>query len=300
MPIDPAVVRRRTADLDREITRMVGAFEIQIVDVWGALRRRIITLTSQLQAERGRVVSTQVNLGIARSAARELEAALTEAGYRDLIAVALDEMGDLGKYQGPGQTRVARVERTAAWSAESLEAFRRLKLDELVQVPELLFRKVEQTILRGIVGAQDSAELVNELLADLDVTLPQARTIYDTALSEFSRIAVTSTATGADDEAFLYSGPIDGLTRPFCLDRVGRVFSRARIDEMDNGQLDNTLITGGGYNCRHTWVPVPGGDPLEDLADSGEFVDPVYAEEHAEAGAARERLKAAKRKARGN
>ena len=149
-------------------------------------------------------------------------------------------------------------------------------------------------------GAQDRGELLNELLAELELSLPQARTIYDTALSEFSRIAVTSTATGASDEAFLYSGPIDGLTRPFCLELVGKVYRRSEIDAMDNGQLDNTLITGGGYNCRHTWLPVPPGDDLEALAGTGDYADPSYAEDAQAAGAARVRLKQAKRKARGN
>jgi hypothetical protein len=208
-------------------------------------------------------------------------------------------MGALAQYQGLGQTRVMRVQREAAWSAETLEAFHDMKLRELLQVPAEVMQTVEQTILRGIVGAQDRAELLNELLQELELTLPQVRTIYDTALSEFSRIAVTSTATGAADEAFLYDGPIDALMRPFCAERVGKVYSRAEIDAMDNGQLDNTLITGGGYNCRHTWIPLDAENAMAATADTGEYADPQYAEDVAAAQAARERMKASKRRQRG-
>jgi hypothetical protein len=300
MPIVPHKARRQAAARDREISRTGAGFEAQLARVWVEVRQRIVRLTNQLIAEKGRVVSTAVNLGVARTVAAELQRTLQEAGYQDLVASALETMGELAKYQGLGQTRVLRVERTQAWSAETLDAFHDIKLRELVQVSEAAIGRIEQTLLRGIVGAQDRGELLNELLAELEVSLPQARTIYDTALSEFSRIAVTSTATGASDEAFLYSGPIDGLTRPFCLELVGKVFSRSDIDAMDNGQLDNTLITGGGYNCRHTWLPVPPGDALEALAGTGDYADPAYAQDAADAGAARVRVKQAKRKAKGN
>lgn len=300
MPIDPQKARRQAAALDREISRTVAGFEANLARVWVQVRNRIVRLTNQLIAEKGRVVSTAVNLGVARTVAAELQRTLREAGYEDLVASALETMGDLAKYQGLGQTRVLRVERTQAWSADTLTAFHDIKLRELVQVSEAAIGRIEQTLLRGIVGAQDRGELLNELLAELELSLPQARTIYDTALSEFSRIAVTSTATGASDEAFLYSGPIDGLTRPFCLELVGKVYARSEIDAMDNGQLDNTLITGGGYNCRHTWLPVPPGDDLEALAGTGKHADATYAQDVEDAIDARVRLKQAKRKAKGN
>jgi len=300
MPLDPAKARRQAAALDREISRKVAGFEADLARAWVVVRERVVRLTNQLLVERGRVTSTAVNLGVARKVAAELQTALQDAGYQDLVARALETMGDLATYQGLGQTTVARVERTVAWSAQTLDAFHDIKLRELLSVSDAALRRVEQTLLRGIVGAQDRAELLNELLAELEVTLPQARTIYDTALSEFSRIAVTSTATGESGEAFLYSGPIDGLTRPFCLDLVGKVYARSDIDAMDNGQLDNTLITGGGYNCRHTWLPVPPGDDLEGLAGTGTYADEQYAQDVADANEARVRLKAARRKAKGN
>jgi len=300
MPLDPAKARRQAAALDREISRKVAGFEADLARAWVVVRERVVRLTNQLLVERGRVTSTAVNLGVARRVAAELQTALQDAGYQGLVTRALETMGDLAKYQGMGQTAVARVERAVAWSAETLDAFHDIKLRELLSVSDAALRRVEQTLLRGIVGAQDRGELLNELLAELEVTLPQARTIYDTALSEFSRIAVTSTATGESDEAFLYSGPIDGLTRPFCLDLVGKVYPRHEIDAMDNGQLDNTLITGGGYNCRHTWLPVPPGDDLEALAGTGRYTDDQYAQDVADANEARVRLKAARRKAKGN
>src|SRR5512139_1619386 len=116
MPLDPTKARRQSARLARDVERLAGQFEADLARVWVVLRERVVRLTNQLIAEKGRVTSTAVNLGVARSAARELQAALVEAGYGELIADALETMGELARYQGLGQTTVARVERAAAWS----------------------------------------------------------------------------------------------------------------------------------------------------------------------------------------
>jgi len=115
----------------------------------------------------------------------------------------------------------------------------------------------------------------------------------ETAAAVLRRVAATSSATGRDHETFLYSGPIDGRLRPFCLERVGRVFSRKAIDAMDNGQLPNAYLTCGGHQCRHTWLPVPHRDRYEGLVDTGQFVEPGYAEDVAQVPEARARLRAA-------
>jgi hypothetical protein len=85
-------------------------------------------------------------------------------------------------------------------------------------------------------------------------------------------------ADGTDDELFVYVGPFDKKNREFCEERVGKVFSRTEIDAMDNGQLPDVFITGGGYNCRHTWKRVSIlDDELRALAGTGKRVPEIEA-----------------------
>jgi hypothetical protein len=50
------------------------------------------------------------------------------------------------------------------------------------------------------------------------------------------------------------------------------VLTRGAIDSLSNGQLPNVFITGGGYNCRHSFLAV--SDPaLVALADTGQRAD---------------------------
>ena len=51
----------------------------------------------------------------------------------------------------------------------------------------------------------------------------------------------------------LYVGPVDGVTRPFCLKHVGKVYRLSDVRKMDNGQGLDVVTAKGGYNCRHSW-----------------------------------------------
>jgi len=99
------------------------------------------------------------------------------------------------------------------------------------------------------------------LAAKFDDSIGRVRTIADTGMSTFYRTATDRAfqRIQAEQEAplrYRYSGPVDKLERPFCrhLTDTDRAYTREQIDRMDNGQLPNVFITGGGWNCRHQWI----------------------------------------------
>ena len=69
---------------------------------------------------------------------------------------------------------------------------------------------------------------------------------------------------GTDPVAYVYLGPDDNLTRPFCDSLVERRLLREQIDQLDNDQIADVWITRGGYNCRHGWFPLY-GDEVEEF-----------------------------------
>jgi hypothetical protein len=92
------------------------------------------------------------------------------------------------------------------------------------------------------------------------------QTLFDTQTSILGRqVEALATERLGPDQAFLYTGPVDGRTRDWCLQRVGKVYTRREIEQMDNGQLPNAFVTGGGYNCRHSFIAVA-SDELVSLA----------------------------------
>ena len=57
---------------------------------------------------------------------------------------------------------------------------------------------------------------------------------------------------------YRYVGPYDEKSRDFC-DKLLRSssFRRDEIASLDNGQVADAFVNGGGYNCKHFWVAEP-------------------------------------------
>lgn len=205
----------------------------------------------------------------------EIRNALEQAGYDGLIedatGVPLDQMA-----KAVLALRVADKElaTTDAFLAR-VEALKALYATDLLDMGQALANALWQATVRGIFGAQPVNKILEDLAAIIDDTEAHIRTLYDTSVSIFGR-QVEALQAGNDPETlYVYLGPDDEKTRPFCHRHVGKVYARAEIDEMDNGQLDNVFLTGGGYNCRHGWIEVAKSSELTDLHGTGQRVPEI-------------------------
>lgn len=84
-------------------------------------------------------------------------------------------------------------------------------------------------------------------------------TEINTKLSMYGRSVTAAVAEDAGIKYYLYTGPIDGLTRKFCLPLVDKVVSDSQMRRLNNRQGLSVKTAGGGYNCRHSWSPVTEG-----------------------------------------
>jgi hypothetical protein len=55
---------------------------------------------------------------------------------------------------------------------------------------------------------------------------------------------------------YYYAGTLIKTSRPFCIERAGRIYSIKEINSWDNGQGLPANVYLGGYNCRHRLSPV--------------------------------------------
>lgn len=267
-----ASMLQRAAEREARLMAAIAEqFEDELQPVLRLLNGRIRELYRQFDAEDGRLVSTQANLGRAIRLRQDLVDAIREAGYQKVIAAAVDAPLDRLAEQVLKTSRIAtQAANLTGFDINALTAFKELRLAELLDLSDDVAGQVWRATLDGVMGTRKVADLVADIEDAVDVTGAEARTIYDTSVSAYSRQVEQLHATGEADELFLYAGPADSRTREFCADRVGKVFSRAEIDEMDNGQLPDVMISGGGYNCRHTWKRVSLLDSeLQELHTSG-------------------------------
>lgn len=110
---------------------------------------------------------------------------------------------------------------------------------------------IKSSLARGqVVGTLPEVE------APLGALENKLRTEINTALRSFNRLVTVAQATDLGIDLFLYDGPLDEVTRPFCEDHVNKVYSLEQLNELDNGQGLPVAIYCGGYNCRHELLPI--------------------------------------------
>jgi hypothetical protein len=95
-----------------------------------------------------------------------------------------------------------------------------------------------------------------------------ASTLADTSMTQLHRTMEGQLAEEAGVERYMYDGPRDKVTRPFCdklmkLAQMGYTWTMDQIKELDNSRANggagagpgSAMIQGGGWNCRHEWIP---------------------------------------------
>lgn len=271
---------QRAAEREAEIQDFaVQAFERQLQLLVSRFLRRLRADLAEWEVDdAGRLIGDAANLGRALAFRQQLGAWLQEEGFFELALEVLGDPLDEIARSVLATSRIANEAAKLSSFRDTLHALKELRLADLLDVSEDIARELSRLTFEGMLALRPVDALTLDIADRLEVTQRQARTIYDTAVSTFSRQIEQLNADGTDDELFVYVGPFDEKNREFCEERVGRVFTRADIDEMDNGQLPDVFITGGGYNCRHTWKRVSIlDDELRELAKTGERVPEIEA-----------------------
>jgi hypothetical protein len=205
---------------------------------------------------------------------REIQAVLVRAGYERLVTTAsieaVAQMADALKVSG-----ALDVKQLGALTPKRLEALARLMKADLLGVGEAAAHRVWRAAAQAVYTDRPASVLVQELAKQLEKSLSETQTIFDTQVSITGRQMEEIATEDAEEQVYLYVGPVDARTRDWCLDLVGKVRSKADIARLSNGQLPNVFLTAGGYNCRHSWlavsdpavVGVAGGDTRADGYD---------------------------------
>jgi len=237
-------------DLERQLLRLV-------TDVQGGSRTAIALAARGLKLR------------------KQIRDVLTKAGYDDLADTAT--VGALERMtEAMAHLRVAQ--QVSAFTSSDLTRIEALKelarMDVLAKGDEIGIA-VWRSVLQGLYSQRKPIDIIEDLADALDKDMAEASTLYDTGTSIFGR-QVEAMKAGNDPEAlYLYAGPVDLKLRPFCKQHVGKVYNRAEIDKMDNGQLPNVFLTCGGFACRHSLIAISKFSELTDLHDTGERVPEI-------------------------
>lgn len=257
----------------REQDRVSAAFARELAGVLRETERRLRALLDEVQ--RGSTSATVQAAQLVRVRG-EIRSLLTLSGYDALAGAATGAALDRIAARVLATRELAGAAAALGPEAEGvLGALRALHLEDLFVEGDVLSRAISQAVTRGMLGAQSPSAIIRSVATELDVAERKVATLYDTAVTVYARQVEAAQAGNDEDTAFLYAGPVDEVTRDFCLERVGKVYLRSEIDAMDNGQLPDVYLTAGGYSCRHVWVEISRFSELQDLVGTDKRIPEV-------------------------
>lgn len=181
----------------------------------------------------------------------DLAGVLAREDFRAIFD-GLGYQGDLGKMQEAFGTVLSRMAGRGGLSEATLQGltdtFTQSFLSQANAYPDKLKELTVRTLLSG--GG------VTDLRAAIAAELPEryADTLANTALNTYSRsVEACMAAQDPPDALYVYEGPNDDRTRDECLAMIAAgPLTRAEVE----AQFPGAFVDGGGFNCRHSWVPL--------------------------------------------
>lgn len=259
----------KLAKVADEMTRQ---FAVELSRVLRDLERELRLLASEAHKGSVSALARAVRAGRLR---KQIVTALNAAGYGRLADNATAFRFDRVVAQVERLRGAAQLARFTADDMTRILALKSLAQMDILQQGEFIAAAVWRTFTRGLFSQRSLNGILDDLATTLDVEQSEARTLYDTTVNVFGRQVEAVKSTPSDVYAFM--GPADVKLRPFCRTHVGKVFTLAEIDALDNKQLPNVFLTGGGYNCRHTFVAVSKLSSLRALVGTNQRVPEIEA-----------------------
>lgn len=256
--------------LARVADQLSASYALELSRVLRDLERRLRVLIAEAQAGSSTALARAVRAAKIR---RELQTALSAAGFDQLATTATSSALDRLVAQMEQLRGAAKLAAFTTSDQSRILALQRLANIDVLSAGQELGTALWRTVAQGLFSQRPLDDILTDLADVVDVEESRLRTLYDTAISVFTRQVEAMKST--PDDVFAYLGPVDQKLRPFCRAHVGKVYTRAEIDALDNGQLPNVFLTGGGYNCRHVFQAVSKLSTLRELVDTDQRIPEI-------------------------
>lgn len=239
------------------------AFEANILRVQNNLMKAVINFLSDLKKPGGVISANIENIAIVIASNKKLNQELINAGYGELVEKYVAEsnivienarkrLGIFGFKKPFTETDVKIIGLIKANMTDKFGVIGETAIDGIVD-----------QLRQGVLGNSSYKTMVSNLTDSIIGTdvrgglLRRYASVYaHDSIMELDQSVNLMAGNNFNAQHFLYSGPFDQVTRPFCQARVGKVFTKAEINGMQNDAGTDVWMTRGGWNCRHIWIPI--------------------------------------------
>jgi len=253
---------------DRYIDSLIANFQRELDAITaGAMARTQAQLQETLSVTDGVIDRTAGNSRALRNLDSVILQEMDAGGFQKLLDELVAQFpGQLPYFQQVLDTLSASMDTPlppVKFGPRDIQAFgaqAAVARDGIEAVMESIAGRVKNRVMLSV-GGSKFADLVATLAESVQRGLPEVVGLAETATSTYYRVIADRGYQVIDAETpgtlkYQFYGPFDSLTRPFCrrLLSSGKAYTRVEIDHMNNGQIPNVFISGGGWRCRHQWL----------------------------------------------
>jgi hypothetical protein len=261
-------------DHDKHITSLVESFNEELSKLLAKAQANVQgRLMDKLDFTDGKLDQSAANRKLLRSIDDMMLEELDTLGLGELTDAFVSQFGGQFQFFKDVLNETLGKEQTAKLGLDKLttddKSFLSItQMDAADNIEGVLYRMADNMRRKALagIGGLTTGGLASLISEEVSKTPALAKTEAATATSSFYRTLADLSFRKIEEDQnwtirYRYVGPPakDPLIRQFCehlMERSSRgsSWTREQIDMMDNEQLDNVFVTGGGYNCRHQWI----------------------------------------------
>ena len=155
-------------------------------------------------------------------------------------------------------TAAQRTKQTVT-AVQAIEILSILDLNTISSGVTRYANELKTAMFRGLLTGQSSASIMEGLTATYGVgkvlSSKQQVALLNDSFARFARTTTAKLFEDVPEQKFEYVGPNDEVTRDVCvatLEMQGEGMTMAEIE----AEAPVSFADGGGFNCRHEWIPV--------------------------------------------
>ena len=140
----------------------------------------------------------------------------------------------------------------SAVSEQTLQALKNYSTESLLNQLDNMAQIIKKQVVNGIIAGSPVQTVLESVRGQGALSPRQLQTLIDTAMNEYSRSVTKVMVDKMPQETkYVYIGALDDKTRPECLEYMAA--GEMTKDEIIANGWEDSVINGGGWNCRHKW-----------------------------------------------
>lgn len=149
--------------------------------------------------------------------------------------------------------------RQAATAVQAVEILSILDLTTISAGVTRYANELKTAMFRGLLTGQSSASIMEGLTETYGVgralSSKQQVALLNDSFARFTRTTTAKLFEDVPEQKFEYIGPDDEVTRDVCAETLALQGEGLTADEIES-ITPVSFADGGGFNCRHEWIPV--------------------------------------------